>query len=255
MKAVILAGGLGTRLSEETDIRPKPMVEIGGMPIIWHVMKIYSHYGIRDFIVCLGYRGYVIKEYFTNYHRHMSDLTVNTLTGDTQLHRAGDENWNVTLVETGRNTMTGGRIKRIRDFLDGEDFCLTYGDGVAAIDIRRLVDFHKTSGRLATVTAVRPPGRFGALQISGDAVNSFLEKPPGDNAYVNGGFFVLSPKVIDRISGDETLWENEPLQGLAQSGQLSAFRHDGFWLAMDTLRDRMVLESLWSTGEAKWKVW
>lgn len=255
MKAVILAGGLGTRLSEETETKPKPMVEIGDKPIIWHIMKIYSHFGINDFVVCLGYKGYVLKEYFCNYYRHTSDITVCTKTGDLAVHRASEEPWRVSLVETGTHTMTGGRLKRVRQFLGNEDFCMTYGDGVSSIDIRAQLAFHSRSGRLATVTAVRPPGRFGALDMSGDSVTSFTEKPRGDGAYINGGFFVLSPKVLDYIAGDSTVWESEPMEGLARDGQLAAYRHDGFWHPMDTLRDKRYLDQLWEAGKAEWKLW
>lgn len=255
MKAVILAGGLGTRLSEETDIRPKPMVEIGGQPIIWHIMKIYAHHGVRDFVICLGYKGYLIKEFFANYFLHTSDITVDTRTGDIDIHRRGDDFWRVSLIETGLNTMTGGRIKRIREYVADEDFFLTYGDGVAAIDVRQLYEFHRANGKLATVTAVRPPARFGALETEGNLVTNFQEKPIGDGAYINGGFFVLSPKVIDYIDGDNTVWEREPMERLAKERQLGAFQYDGFWQPMDTLRDRNYLEARWRSGEAEWKVW
>ncbi len=255
MKAVILAGGLGTRLSEETELRPKPMVEIGGQPIIWHIMKIYAHYGVRDFVICLGYKGYLIKEYFANYFRHTGDITVDTRTGAVEVHRTGDDFWRVSLIETGLHTMTGGRIKKIRKYVEGEDFFLTYGDGVAAIDINKLHKFHLENGRLATVTAVRPPARFGALEISGNVITNFQEKPIGDGTYINGGFFVLSPKVLDYIDGDDTVWEREPLERLAKERQLTAFRHDDFWQPMDTLRDRNYLEARWRSGDAEWKVW
>jgi len=255
MKAVILAGGLGTRLSEETDVRPKPMVEIGGYPIIWHIMKIYYRYGVRDFVVCLGYKGYMIKEYFVNYWRHASDVTVNTRTGDVSVHRHFSEDWNVSLIDTGQNTMTGGRLRRVREHLGDEDFFLTYGDGVADVDIDALLSFHHRQNKLATITAVRPPGRFGALHIEDGVVSRFLEKPDGDGGVINGGFFVLSPKVIDLISDDDTVWEREPLERLAADGQLSAYLHDGFWQPMDTLRDKHQLEQLWDKGAAPWKLW
>ena len=255
MKGVILAGGFGTRLSEETAVRPKPMVEIGGRPILWHIMKIYAHYGVRDFIVCLGYKGYLIKEYFANYYRHTSDITVDTHTGEVQIHRPSEDAWRVTLVETGLDTMTGGRIRRIRSYLDDEDFFLTYGDGVAAIDLHDLAKVHREARRLATVTAVAPPGRFGALEIDGGLVRRFSEKPKGDGAFINGGFFVLSPKVIDYIHADDTVWEREPMERLASEGQLTAYRHRGFWQAMDTLRDLRQLETMWASGSPPWKVW
>ena len=256
MKAVILTGGFGSRLSEETESRPKPMVEIGGRPIIWHIMKIYSHYGINDFVVCLGYKGYVIKEFFCNYYLHTSDLTVDTATGTLTMHRPGTDNWRVSLIETGLATMTGGRLKRVRDFFGDDDaFCMTYGDGVASIDLAALLAFHRAHGRLATVTAVRPPGRFGALEIRDQRVAAFIEKPLGDNAYINGGFFVLSPQVLDYIADDNTVWEREPMEALAREGQLAAFHHDGFWQPMDTLRDKAQLEALWQSDRAAWKLW
>lgn len=254
-KAVILAGGLGTRLAEETDTRPKPMVEIGGMPIIWHIMKLYSAYGIDEFIICLGYKGYLIKEYFANYYLHLADVTFDMATNTQTLHKSKVENWKVTLVDTGNETMTGGRLKRVRDYIGADTFCLTYGDGVADIDIRALVQFHESHGKLATVTAVRPPGRFGALDMVGDNVRGFQEKPMGDNGWINGGFFVLSPAVIDRIGGDEIVWEREPLESLAQQGELQAYRHEGFWQPMDTLRDKRTLEQLWLEGRAPWRIW
>ena len=255
MKAVILAGGLGTRLSEETDTKPKPMVEIGGQPILWHIMKIFAAYGVRDFVICLGYKGYAIKEYFLNYRLHLSDVTVGTGSGDVEFHRSGAEDWRVSLVETGIATMTGGRLKRVRGYLGDEDFFLTYGDGVADIDLASLVAFHRAHGRLATVTSVVPPGRFGALELDGDRVTRFREKPAGDGATINGGFFVLSPKVVDYVEGDATVWENEPMERLASEGELSAYHHGGFWQAMDTLRDKNHLEALWSSGRAPWKSW
>jgi len=256
MKAVLLAGGLGTRLSEETEIKPKPMIEIGGRPILWHIMKIYAHHGINDFVVCLGYRGYMIKEFFANYLLHNSDVTIDASTGEISYHQTSAEPWRVTLVETGEATMTGGRLKRVGDYLDPDEaFCMTYGDGVADVDISALVEFHNAHGGLATVTAVVPPGRYGALALEGDRVDHFIEKPPGDNALINGGFFVLSPKVLSRIAGASTPWELEPLESLARDGELSAFRHRGFWHAMDTLRDKTQLEAMWESGKAPWKVW
>ncbi len=256
MKAVILAGGLGTRISEESSVRPKPMIEIGGRPILWHVMKCYAQHGITEFIICLGYRGYMIKEYFANFVLHSSDVTVDARDGKIEYHTNTAEPWRVTLIDTGPETMTGGRIKRIGKYLTpGESFCMTYGDGVADVDIQKLVTFHKTHGKQATVTAVYPPGRFGVLELNGDAVTRFAEKPPGDNALINGGFFVLEPSVLERIAGDSTSWELEPLVGLAQDNQLSAFKHSGFWQPMDTLRDKMLLEKLWETGKAPWRSW
>jgi glucose-1-phosphate cytidylyltransferase len=255
MKAVILAGGLGTRLSEQTDIRPKPMVEIGGQPILWHIMKIFAAHGVTDFVICLGYKGYVVKEYFLNYRLHLSDVTVDTASGSVEFHRSGAENWRVSLIETGADTMTGGRLRRIGDFVGGEDFFCTYGDGVSDIDLTALSRFHQAHGKLATVTAVVPPGRFGALQMVGDRVDSFAEKPAGDGATINGGFFVLSPKVLDYVDGDETVWEREPMERLAREGQLHAYHPAGFWQAMDTLRDKTQLEQLWASKRAPWKVW
>lgn len=256
MKAVILAGGLGTRISEESHVRPKPMIEIGGRPILWHVMKIYSHFGINEFIICLGYKGYVIKEYFANYSLHMSDVTFNMDKNTVEVHRRRAEPWKVTLVDTGDDTQTGGRLKRVRDEIGVEDFCFTYGDGVADIDIRALINFHQAHGKLATVTAVMPPGRYGALNIQGGGkVTGFLEKPRGDGGRINGGFFVLSPKVIDYIDDDATAWEVAPLTRLVAENQLMAFEHDGFWQPMDTLRDKMQLESLFQAGDARWKLW
>jgi glucose-1-phosphate cytidylyltransferase len=255
MKAVILAGGLGTRLSEETDLKPKPMVEIGGKPILWHIMKIYSAHGINDFIVCCGYKGYVIKEYFANYFLHMSDVTFDMQTNSMEVHHRKAEPWKVTLVDTGEKTMTGGRLKRIKSYLDEDDFCFTYGDGLSDVDVTRLIAFHKEQGKLATLTATQPPGRFGALDLKQDAISSFREKPDGDGAWINGGYFVLSPKVIDYIDGDDVVWEREPMERLARGGQFAAFRHDGFWRPMDTLRDKHVLEELWTKGEAPWRVW
>ena len=255
MKAVILAGGLGTRLSEETVSKPKPMVEIGGKPILWHILKIYSHYGINDFIICCGYKGYVIKEYFANYFLHQSDITFNMKDNDMFVHQKRAEPWKITLVDTGDNSMTGGRLKRVLPYLkDEEAFCFTYGDGVADINIKELINFHKSHGKQATLTATYPPGRFGALNIENNQIKKFEEKPKGDGSLINGGFFVLSPKVIDRIDGDHTTWEQEPLKGLAVDGQLMSFKHDGFWQPMDTLRDKKYLEELWQSGKAPWKI-
>jgi glucose-1-phosphate cytidylyltransferase len=256
VKAVILAGGMGTRISEESHLKPKPMIEIGGRPILWHIMNIYAHHGISDFIVALGYRGHMIKEYFANYVLYSSDVTVDAGRGEIHYHRNWAEPWRVTLVDTGQNTMTGGRLKRLAQYLDpDESFCMTYGDGVADVDISALVAFHAGHGRSATVTAVIPPGRYGALMMEGDRVTSFTEKPPGDNAFINGGFFVLRPEVLERIAGDDTPWELAPLEGLAHDGELAAFRHTGFWQPMDTLRDRNTLEALWASGAAPWRVW
>ena len=255
MKAVILAGGLGTRLSEETVSKPKPMVEIGGKPILWHIMKIYSYYGINDFIICCGYKGYVIKEYFANYFLHQSDVTFNMKDNKMMVHEKRAEPWTITLVDTGDKSMTGGRLKRVKNYLDNEEtFCFTYGDGVADIDIRSLIEFHKSHGKDATLTATFPPGRFGALEIVDGQVNKFQEKPRGDGALINGGFFVLSPKVIDRIDGDESVWEQEPLKNLATDSQLMAYKHTGFWQPMDTLRDKNHLENLWDSNKAPWKL-
>jgi glucose-1-phosphate cytidylyltransferase len=254
MKTVILAGGLGTRISEESHLKPKPMIEIGGRPILWHIMKLYSHYGFNDFIVCLGYKGYVVKEYFANYVLHNADLTVDLARGTTEFHATHHEPWRVTLVDTGEDTMTGGRVKRVAQYLDKDaPFFLTYGDGVADVDLRALADFHQAHGREATVTAVPPPGRYGALEIADAEVQRFIEKPPGDGGLINGGFFVLQPKVLDRIAGDDTSFEIEPLETLAHDRQLMAYRHDGFWAAMDTLRDKTHLETLWASGEAPWR--
>jgi glucose-1-phosphate cytidylyltransferase len=254
MKAVILAGGLGSRLSEETTTRPKPMVEIGGKPMLWHIMKIYSAHGIDEFVICLGYKGYLIKEYFANYQLHTSDVTFDLASGTLEVHRSDTEPWRVTLVDTGDATMTGGRLARVMHHLD-DDFCLTYGDGVADIDIAGLIDFHHRQGVLCTVTAVQPPGRFGALDVEGDRVTSFEEKPQGDGRWMNGGFFVCSPGVGSYLDGDSTVWEQEPLRRLASDGQLASYRHQGFWHAMDTLRDRNQLEELWASGGAPWRVW
>lgn len=256
MKAVILAGGLGTRLSEETVVKPKPMVEIGGKPILWHIMKMYSSHGINDFIICCGYKGYVIKEYFANYFLHMSDVTFHMAENRMEVHEKRAEPWNVTLVDTGDASMTGGRLKRVSEYVkDDEAFLFTYGDGVSDVDIKASIDFHKSHGKLATLTATYPPGRFGALDIQNNQILSFKEKPRGDGALINGGFFVLSPKVIDLIDNDATTWEQEPLMALAEQGQLMAYEHGGFWQPMDTLRDKHYLEELWQKGKAPWKVW
>jgi glucose-1-phosphate cytidylyltransferase len=257
MKAVILAGGLGTRISEETHTKPKPMIEIGGKPILWHILKTYSHHGINDFIICCGYKGYVIKEYFANYFLHMSDVTFDMSNNTMEVHQQSAEPWRVTLVDTGEDTMTGGRLRRVASYLQGdEDFCFTYGDGVSNVDITKLIAFHRAHGLKATLTATYPPGRFGALDIHADQrVTSFQEKPKGDGGLINGGFFVLSPKVIDLVKHDQVSWEREPLETLAESNQLKAFQHEGFWQPMDTLRDKNHLEELWQTGKAPWKVW
>ncbi|MDE1901090.1 MAG: glucose-1-phosphate cytidylyltransferase [Alphaproteobacteria bacterium] len=255
MKAVVLAGGYGTRISEETTARPKPMVEIGGKPILWHILKIFSTYGINDFVICCGYKGYAIKEYFANYVLHMGDVTIDMARAHLQIHHQRAEPWKVTLVDTGLDTMTGGRLRRVREFLDNETFCMTYGDGVADIDIARLVTWHAAHKKYATVTAVQPPGRFGALSFAGDAVAAVEEKPKGDGGWINGGFFVLEPAVLDFIDGDNVVWEQEPMRRLAAGGQLMAYRHNGFWQAMDTLRDKVQLENRWAEGQAPWKVW
>lgn len=255
MKAVILAGGLGTRISEESHLRPKPMIEIGGRPILWHIMKIYSRYGINDFVICLGYKGYVIKEYFANYFLHMSDVTFDMSKNEMEVHQRYVEPWRVTLVDTGETTLTGGRLRRVRQHLDDQPFCFTYGDGVADINIGALVDFHRAHGKAATVTAIQPPGRYGALNLEGNAVSSFQEKPAGDGAWINGGFFVLNPSVIDLISGDQISWEGDPLMQLAREDKLMAYPHAGFWQAMDTLRDKNQLEEIWQSGRAPWKCW
>jgi len=256
MKAVILAGGLGTRISEETHLRPKPMVEIGGRPILWHILKLYSAHGIHDFVICCGYKGYVIKEYFANYLLHSSDVTLCMQGGEMQVHRRQAEPWRITLVDTGESTNTGGRLKRVAEYLEAEPFCFTYGDGVADVDLTALIAFHASHGLEATVTAVQPPGRYGRLKLSAaDRVEAFVEKPQGDGDWINGGFFVLNPTVLGRIEGDATSWEQAPLAGLAASGQLAAWKHRGFWQPMDTLRDRQQLERLWQEGRAPWKVW
>ena len=256
MKAVILAGGLGTRISEETHLKPKPMIEIGGKPILWHIMKIYSHHGINEFIICCGYKGYIIKEYFANYFLHMSDVTFDMSSNSMEIHQRKAEPWRVTLVDTGENTQPGGRLRRISPYLDDQDFCMTYGDGVADISISDLISWHQQHGDMATVTAVRPPGRFGALGIdSYDRVVDFAEKPRGDGGWINGGFFILSPSVIDYIDSDDTIWESTPLEQLTGQGQLHAYLHDGFWQPMDTQRDKSLLETLWASGKAPWKCW
>lgn len=256
MKCVILAGGLGTRLSEETISRPKPMVEIGGKPILWHIMKIYSHYGINEFIVCLGYKGYIIKEYFANYFLHMSDVTFDMSNNQMTVHDQKAEPWKVTLVDTGDNSMTGGRLRRVKEYIKDQDaFCFTYGDGVSDIDITKLISFHRKQGKQATLTAVTPPGRFGALDIHDNLITNFKEKPKGDGGLINGGFFVLSPKVIDLIDSDTCIWEQNPLEKLALAGELAAFNHKGFWQPMDTLRDKQYLEELWQQNKAPWKLW
>lgn len=256
MKAVILAGGLGTRLSEETVMKPKPMVEIGGKPILWHLMKSYSHHGINDFIICCGYKGYVIKEYFNNYFLHMSDVTFSMKDNSMEVHHRRAEPWNVTLVDTGDESMTGGRLKCVADYVvDEESFCFTYGDGLSDINISQSIEFHRLHGKLGTLTATRPPGRFGALDLDANRVKKFEEKPRGDGAMINGGFFVLSPKVLNYIDDESTVWEEKPLAKLAEEGELMAFRHEGFWQPMDTLRDKRLLDELWSEGRAPWKVW
>jgi len=254
MKAVILAGGLGTRISEESHLKPKPMIEIGNKPILWHILKIYSHHGINDFVICLGYKGYVIKEYFANYFLHMSDVTFDMASNSMEVHQKHAEPWRVTLVDTGEQTMTGGRLKRVRGYLGDENFCFTYGDGVSDVNIAELIAFHEAQKALATVTATQPPGRFGAMHVEGARITSFVEKPDGDG-WINGGFFVLSPRALDYVDGDDTLWERDPLERLARDGQLSAFKHSGFWRPMDTLRDKNELEALWASGKAPWKVW
>lgn len=254
MKAVILAGGLGTRISEETESKPKPMIEIGGMPILWHIMKLYSHHGINEFIICCGYKGYVIKEYFANYFLHMSDVTIDMFSNLVEVHNKKAEPWKITLVDTGSATQTGGRLKRVADYIDG-DFCMTYGDGVSSIDISASIAFHSKHGKLATMTAVQPPGRFGAIEITGTQINAFIEKPQGDGGWINGGFFVLNPRVLDLIEGDLCYWEQKPLQTLAAQKQLQCFFHHGYWQPMDTLRDKNHLEDLWVSGNAPWKTW
>ncbi|UCV04597.1 glucose-1-phosphate cytidylyltransferase [Azonexus sp. IMCC34842] len=256
MKAVILAGGLGTRISEESHLKPKPMIEIGGKPIIWHILKIYSAHGINDFIICLGYKGYVVKEYFANYFLHTSDVTFDMVNNRMEVHERHAESWRVTLVDTGEQTMTGGRLRRVRQFIDADEpFCFTYGDGVADIDITRQIEFHRQQGLAATVCAVTPPGRFGALDIADNRVSRFQEKPHGEGGTINGGFFVLQPEVLDLIDNDQQSWEGKPLHELASRGQLGAWKHEGFWQPMDTLRDKMLLEDLWQSGNAPWKIW
>jgi len=255
LKTVILAGGLGTRLSEETVIRPKPMVELGGRPILWHIMKLYSHFGINDFVVCLGYKGYTIKEYFANYFLHNSDVTINLRNNELKVHQNSSEPWSVTLVDTGDLTATGGRLRRVRPYVDDGTFCFTYGDGLADVDIAALIEFHRQQKTQATLTAVQPPGRFGVIDIEEDKIRDFAEKPPGDGSWINGGFFVLEPDVFDLIDGDMTSWERGPMETLARSGQLSAFRHTGFFHPMDTMRDRALLDELWASQRAPWKVW
>jgi len=256
MKAVILAGGLGTRIAEESDTKPKPMVEVGGRPLLWHIMKMYAHHGIKDFVVCLGYKGYVIKEFFFNYYRHMSDMRIDLRNGDHQILDSQAEDWRITLVDTGADTMTGGRLKRVAKYLDDETFCLTYGDGLSDVDISAEVDFHKRHGKLGTVLAVQPPGRFGVLNIGADqAVSSFEEKPSDEIGWINGGFFVLEPSVIDYVEDDATSWERAPLMNIARDGQLAGFQHHGFWQPCDTLRDKRELEALWNSGKAPWRTW
>ncbi len=256
MKAVILAGGLGTRISEETHLKPKPMIEIGGRPILWHIMKTYSAYGVNDFVICCGYKGYLIKEYFANYFLHMSDVTFDMANNQMKVHQQKAEPWKVTLVDTGEDTLTGGRLKRVTDYIQNEDaFCFTYGDGVSNVDIRTSIEFHRQHGKLATVTAVQPPGRYGALERSGDQVTGFTEKPRGDGGLINGGFFVLSPRCLDFIEGDHSSWEGAPLTRLAKMGEMMAYEHNGFWQPMDTLRDKNHLEELWASGKAPWKIW
>lgn len=255
MKVVILAGGLGTRIGEESHLRPKPMIEIGGKPILWHIMKIYAAHGISDFVVCCGYRGYMIKEYFANYFLHMSDVTFDLSRNQMKVHQNSAEPWQVTLVDTGEVTMTGGRLKRVRSYIGHEDFCFTYGDGVSNVDLKALISFHTKQGTVATLTSVQPPGRFGAIDVKRQKVVGFAEKPAGDGGWINGGFFVLSPRVFDYIKGDRTIWEREPMDRLARESNLSAFRHQGFWQPMDTLRDKIYLEELWNSGKAPWKIW
>ena len=255
MKTIILAGGFGTRISEETHLKPKPMIEIGGMPLLWHIMKTYSFYGMNDFIICCGYKGYVIKEYFANYFLHMSDVTFDMKNNTMEVHKKSAEPWNVTLVDTGIDTMTGGRLKRVKKYVDDETFCFTYGDGLSDINIKKLVNFHNDQKTTCTVTAVQPPGRFGALNIKKDKIINFKEKPPGDQSWVSGGYFVLEPTVFDYIQNDDTVWERNPLETLAESSELSAYRHAGFWNPVDTLRDKNHVENLWNTKKAPWKVW
>ncbi len=255
MKVVILAGGFGTRISEETVLKPKPLIEIGGMPLLWHIMKTYSSHGINDFIICCGYKGYLIKEYFANYALHMSDVTIDIQKNETVVHKNLGEPWKVTLVDTGMETMTGGRLKRVKQYLSNETFCFTYGDGLSDVNIAKLIDFHKNNKTIATITAIQPPGRFGTLDISGNKIIRFKEKPAGDGNWVNGGFFVLDPKIFDYIEGDSTVWERTPLEKLAKENQLSAYKHSGFWQPLDTLRDKNSLEELWNSKKAPWNIW
>lgn len=255
MKAVILAGGFGTRITEETQLKPKPLIEIGGMPLLWHIMKIFSHYGINDFVICCGYKVFMIKEYFANYSLHKSNITFNLKENSTHVHSSNVEPWKITLVDTGLNTMTGGRLKKVKEFLDDESFCFTYGDGLSDINLKELIDFHKNQNTLATVTGVRPPGRFGAMSISNNKVTKFQEKPEGDGDWINGGFFVLEPKIFDYLTDDKTIWEREPLEKLSSDNQLSSYLHSGFWQPVDTLRDKNNLEELWKSNKAPWKKW
>ncbi len=256
MKAVILAGGLGTRISEETHLKPKPMIEIAGRPLLWHLMKMYSSHGINDFVICCGYKGYLVKEYFANYFLHMSDITFDMKSNKMHVHQKKAEPWQVTLIDTGEETLTGGRLKRVKDYIhEDEEFCFTYGDGLSNVNIKKLIDFHQSKGKLATITAVQPPGRYGSLDIKDDLVGQFIEKPKGDGGWINGGFFVLSSKCLDYIDGDQTSWEAEPLEGLARDSELAAFIHKGFWQPMDTLREKNLLEDLWESGKAPWKNW
>jgi glucose-1-phosphate cytidylyltransferase len=255
LKAVILAGGIGSRISEETHLKPKPLIEIGNMPILWHIMKIYSTYDINDFVICCGYKGYLVKEYFANYFLHMSDVTFDIKNNKMEVHRKNAESWKVTLVDTGLDTMTGGRLKRIKNFVENETFCFTYGDGLSDVNISELIKFHKNQHTIATVTSVQPPGRFGSLVIQGNKISKFSEKPSGDGNWINGGFFVLEPKVFDYLGDDSTIWEREPLEKLAKNGQLTAYKHTGFWQPLDTLRDKNYLEKLWASGKAPWKIW
>ena len=255
MKVVILAGGFGTRISEETHLKPKPMIEIGGMPLLWHIMKLYSSFDINEFIICCGYKGYMIKEYFSNYSLHMSDITIDLQKNNVEVHQKFTEPWKITLVDTGLNTQTGGRLKRVKNYLDDEPFCFTYGDGLCNVDIKKSIEFHKNNGGIGTVTAVQPPGRFGALELDDTNVLKFQEKPKGDSGWINGGFFVFEPKIFDYIENDSTILERAPLEGLANAGKLGAYRHTGFWQGLDTLRDRNQLDSLWNDGKAPWKIW
>jgi len=255
LKAVILAGGLGSRISEETNLKPKPLIEIGGMPILWHIMKIYSKYDITDFVVCCGYKGYLIKEYFANYFLHSSDVTIDIMNNKMDVHRKSAEPWKITLVDTGLDTMTGGRLRRVKNFVENETFCFTYGDGLGDVNVSELIKFHKNQKTIVTVTSVQPPGRYGLLDIQGNKISKFIEKPSGDGNWINGGFFVLEPKVFDYLRDDSTVWEREPLEKLSKDGQLSAYKHTGFWQPLDTLRDKNYLEKLWASGKAPWKIW